>query len=74
MAAVRNSLYAFLALVLILIISATEDEMVYFQWMTLLIMLVLLFIVDLVFFQSQRAFIFDPFYTNYQKLTKPADY
>jgi hypothetical protein len=74
MAAVRNSLYVFLALVLILIISATEDEMVYFQWLTLLIILVLLFIVDLVFFQSQRAFIFDPFYTNYQKLTKPVYY
>jgi multisubunit Na+/H+ antiporter MnhB subunit len=70
----RNGLYTFLAIVLIIILYYTEDENVFFQWLTLLVMLVLLFIVDLVFFQSQRAFIFDPFYPNYQKLTKPLDY
>ena len=70
----RIGLYVFLALVLVIILNSVEDEAVYFQWLTLLIMLVLLAIVDLVFFQSPREFIFDPFYTNYQKLTKPVDY
>lgn len=70
----RNWLYGLLVLVLILTLVNTTDEAVYFQFLTLLIVLILLFIVDMIFFQSQRAFIFDPFYANYQKLTKPMDY
>jgi hypothetical protein len=70
----RIGLYVFLVVLLLIILGSVEDEAVYFQWLTLLVMLVLLAIVDIVFFQSPRAFIFDPFYTNYQKLTKPVDY
>ena len=70
----RNWLYGLLALVLIIILINATDEAVFFQWLTLLVMLVLLFIVDVIFFQSQRAFIFDPFYANYQKLTRPVEY
>ena len=70
----RLGLYIFLGIILVIILNSVEDEAVYFQFLTLLIMLVLLSIVDLVFFQSPREFIFDPFYSNYQKLTKPVDY
>ena len=63
-----------LAILIVIILYSVQDEAVFFQWLTLLIMLILLASVDLVFFQSPREFIFDPFYANYQKLTKPVDY
>ena len=70
----RNWFYVLLFVLLILILVNVTDEAVYFQFLTLLIILILLFIVDVIFFQSRRAFIFDPFYANYQKLTRPVEY
>jgi hypothetical protein len=74
MSAGRTGVYLFLALVLVIILNQCEDEVVFFQWLTLLVMLILLSVVDFLFFQSHRSFIFDPFYTNYEKLTKPVEY
>ena len=69
----RLGLYGFLIIVLLIILGLCDDA-TYFQWLTLLVVLVLVLIFDLVFFQMSRAFIFDPFYTNYQKLTRPQGY
>lgn len=69
----RLGLYGFLIIVLLIILNVCS-ETTYFQWLTLLVILVLILVFDLVFFQTTRAFIFDPFYANYQKLTKVKDY
>lgn len=69
----RSWLYAVLILSLLFVLYSAEEE-TFLMWLTLLVVVVLLLIVDIVFFQSSRAFIFDPFYANYQKLTRPVEY
>ena len=69
----RSLLYFLLILTLIIIIYYASEE-TYFQWLTLLVIIILLLVVDLLFFGSSRTFIFDPLYSNYQKLSRPVPY